>query len=153
MFLCLPSAVWLSLELPALAISDWSLSFLWFWLCQNSSDSYCLCDSCILWSWDPECVRAPWSHAASGTLISWCYQAPGILWSCDWVLQLLEVELPLGVVRLDSEFMPKVCSVHQPRTQYTSGWVQFLHSWVLLVFKSNCYSPVVIVVLSLCVII
>jgi hypothetical protein len=28
MFLCLPPAIWLSLVLPALAMCDWSLSFL-----------------------------------------------------------------------------------------------------------------------------
>ena len=44
------------------------------WLCQNSSESSCFCK---LGS-----VRAPGSQAASGTLRSWCYQAPGILGSC-----------------------------------------------------------------------
>jgi hypothetical protein len=48
------------------------------------------------------CVRAPGSQAASGTLRSWCDQAPGILGSWDTVdLAMLEhmgVELFLGVV-------------------------------------------------------
>jgi len=54
MFFCLPLAIWLSLVLPALVVSDWSMSLLWSWLCQNSSDSSCFCDPGILWSCDPE---------------------------------------------------------------------------------------------------
>jgi hypothetical protein len=38
------------------------------------------CDSVILWSWDPGCVRVPGSQAASGTLRSW---DSGILGSCE----------------------------------------------------------------------
>jgi hypothetical protein len=67
-FLRLPPTVLLSLVLPALDISDWSLSFLWSWLCQNSLEFSCLYDPVILWSWDPGCVRAPGSQAASGSL-------------------------------------------------------------------------------------
>jgi hypothetical protein len=33
------------------------------------------------------------------------------------VLECLGVDLPLGVVGLAAEFMPKVCSVHQPRLE------------------------------------
>lgn len=33
MFLSLPLPIWLSLMLTGLAISDWSLSLLWAWLC------------------------------------------------------------------------------------------------------------------------
>ena len=83
MFLCLPPAILLTLMLPTLTISDWSLSFLWSWLCQNSSEFSCLYDPVILGSWDPGSVRAPGSQAASGTLRSWCDQTPMILWSCD----------------------------------------------------------------------
>ena len=35
MFLCLPPTIWLSLVLPALDISDWSLSFLRSWCDQG----------------------------------------------------------------------------------------------------------------------
>ena len=83
MFLSLPLAIWLSLMLPALAMSNWSLSFLWSWLCQNSSESSCLCDPVILGFCDPECVGAPGSQAAFRTLRSWCDQAPGILGFSD----------------------------------------------------------------------
>jgi hypothetical protein len=67
-------------------ISDWSLSFLWSWLCLNFIRiqlSLWFCDSGILWSWDAGYVRAPGSQAASGTLRSWFGQAPVILWSYD----------------------------------------------------------------------
>jgi hypothetical protein len=37
------------------------------------------CDSGILGSWDPGCVRAPGSQASSGTLRFWCDQAPGCI--------------------------------------------------------------------------
>ena len=33
------------------------------------------------------------------------------------VLEYLGMELPLSVVGLAEEFMPKVCSVHQPRLE------------------------------------
>jgi hypothetical protein len=84
MFLQLPPAIWLSVVLPALTISDWVLSFLWSCLSgllriQLSLWSY---DSGILWSWDPGCVWAPGSQAASGTLRSWCDHVPWILGSC-----------------------------------------------------------------------
>ena len=79
MFLCLPFTIWLSLVLPALALSDWDLSFLWSSVCQSSSEFSCLCDlgSCVT-----GCVRAPGSQPASGTLRFCCVQAPGILGSC-----------------------------------------------------------------------
>jgi hypothetical protein len=108
MFLRLPHAIWLSLLLPALLISDMSLSLLWSWLCQNSSEFSCLCDPVILWSWDPGYVRAPGSQAALGTLRCWCDQAPGIL----GVLEHLRVELLLSVVGLAVDSAPKVCSGH-----------------------------------------
>jgi hypothetical protein len=85
-FCCLPPTIWLSLVLPALDISDQSLPIPPVILVsellrvQLSLWSY---DFEILGSWDPGCVRAPQSQAASGTLRSWCDQAPGILWSCD----------------------------------------------------------------------
>jgi hypothetical protein len=88
------------------------------------------CDSGILWSWDPGCVRAPGSQAASGTLRSWCDQDPGIL----GMLKCLGMELLLGVVRLVAEFMPKVCSGHWPRPEGTrAGLAEFLGAWVPLV--------------------
>ena len=64
---------------------------------------------------------------------------PGILGSCDplvlGVLEHLGVELPLGVVGLAAEFVPKVCSGHWLRPEGTcaTGWVEFLGAWVLLV--------------------
>ena len=48
------------------------------------------------------------------------------------VLELLEMELPLGVMGLTAEFMPKVCSEHQPRgkepvqTKFLSAWIPAL---------------------------
>ena len=51
MFLHLPPTIW---GLPAFTISDWSLSFLWSWLCQNSSEFSCLSDPVILGSYDPK---------------------------------------------------------------------------------------------------
>jgi hypothetical protein len=83
MFLPLRLTIWLSVVLPALNVSDWSLSFLWSSLCQNSSESRCLCDSVILGSWDPRCVRVPGIQPSSGILKSWYDQAPEILRSYD----------------------------------------------------------------------
>ena len=50
------------------------------------------------------------------------------------VLELLEMELPLGVMGLTAEFMPKVCSGHQPRPEgiHATGQEEFLGPWVLL---------------------
>jgi hypothetical protein len=106
MFLGLRPAIWLSLVLPSLTISDWSLSFLESWFCQNSSEFSCLCDSVILWSWDPG------NQDASGTLRLLCakllaYWDPVILWS--WHLR---IELLLGVVELASDLAPNVRSGH-----------------------------------------
>jgi hypothetical protein len=66
-------------------MSDWSLSFLWSWLCKNSPSPAV---SVTLWfwdpgSWDPRCVWTPGSQAAFGTLRSWCDQASRVLWSSD----------------------------------------------------------------------
>jgi hypothetical protein len=83
MFLRLPSTLCSYLVLPALAMSDWILSFLWSWLSQNSSKSSCLCDPLILGSWGPGCVWNPKSQAAFGILSSWCDQVPGILQYSD----------------------------------------------------------------------
>jgi hypothetical protein len=82
MFLHLPPTTWISLVLPTLTISDWSLSFLWSWLCQNSSKSSCLCDLLILESYDPEILGVsqllgvklplgPWDPGVSKLLGSW----------------------------------------------------------------------------------
>jgi hypothetical protein len=45
------------------------------------------------------------------------------------------VELPLGIEGLAVEFVPKICSGHQPRLEGTRalGWVEFLAAWVPLV--------------------
>ena len=50
----LPLTIWLSLVLPALAVSDWTLSLLSSWLRQNSSKSSFLCNPVILRFCDPE---------------------------------------------------------------------------------------------------
>jgi hypothetical protein len=85
MFLCLPSAIWISLVLPSLTI--W-LELVFPVILVMSALlivhlSLWSCDSMILWSWDSEYVRVPGSQAASGTLRSWHDQAPGILGPCD----------------------------------------------------------------------
>jgi hypothetical protein len=51
------------------------------------------------------------------------------------VLKRLGVALPLGVVGLAVEFMPKVCSGHwfRPEGTCATGWVEFLGAWVPLV--------------------
>ena len=51
------------------------------------------------------------------------------------VSEHLGVKLPLGVVRLAVEFVPKVCSGHWPRPKGTSvtGWAEFLDGQVPLV--------------------
>ena len=51
------------------------------------------------------------------------------------VLEHLGVGLVLGVVTLAAEFMPKVCSGHQPRLEGTNatGRAEFLSAWILLV--------------------
>jgi hypothetical protein len=92
-FFLLPLTIWLSLVLTPLAVSDWSL-ILWFWLCQNSLESICLCDPVILGSWDPRHQADPGNQAVSGILKSWCDQTPKILlcqsfWESSflWVLQ------------------------------------------------------------------
>lgn len=80
--------------LPAFAVSDWNLSFLWSWLCQNFSESSCLwsCNSGIPGSWHAECVRAFWSQAAFGILKSWSAQAPEILlYQSSWESSFLRV--------------------------------------------------------------
>ena len=45
------------------------------------------------------------------------------------------MELPLGVVGLAAEFVPKVCSGHWPSLEGTSatGQTEFLGAWVPLV--------------------
>jgi hypothetical protein len=71
------------------------------------------------------------SQAASGTLRSWYDQAPGIL----GILECLGVELPLGVVGLDLEFLPKTdwkepvplvwqsfCVLHPSGPSYSWCW-------------------------------
>lgn len=99
MFLCLHPTIWLSLVLPALAISVWSLSCLWSWLCQNSSESSCFCDPVILrsWvclsSWESSCL---WDPDILVRPSSWDLVILGIL-------ECLGMKLPLGVVGLTGE--------------------------------------------------
>ena len=51
------------------------------------------------------------------------------------MLECLGVELPLGVVELSVDFVPKVCSGHRTREEGThaSGHAKFLGAWVPLV--------------------
>jgi hypothetical protein len=91
----------------------------------------------ILGSWDPGCVWASGSQAASGSQRSWCDQAPGILGSWG-VLKRLRVELPLGVVGvgLALELLTRsVQSTGPDRLERTcaTGLVESLSAWVLLV--------------------
>ena len=51
------------------------------------------------------------------------------------MLECPGMEFPLGVVGLDEEFVPKVCSGHSPRPEATraTGQAEFLGAWVPLV--------------------
>jgi hypothetical protein len=139
MFLHLPSAIWLSLVLPALTTSDWSLSFLWSWLCQNSSEFSCLCDSVIHWFWNPVILRSwvcqsSWKSSClwDSEILVWpSSRDPGIL----GVLKHLVVELLASLVGLAVELASKVYSRQQTRLEGTcaTGQVEFLCSWVPLV--------------------
>jgi hypothetical protein len=106
------------LVLPALAMSDCSLSFLWSWLCQNSSESSCQCDPMILESCNPEILGVPDLLGVKLPWRPWDSDVTKLLGSWDpLILDMLErlgVELPLGVVGLAMEFAPKICSGHQP---------------------------------------
>ena len=55
------------------------------------------------------------------------------------VLEILGVELPLGIVGLAVEFEPKVCSGHRSRPEETraTGWAVFLGAWVPLVLVTS----------------
>jgi hypothetical protein len=121
MFLYLPPTIWISLVLPALTTSDWSLSFLWSWLCQNSSELSWFCESVILGCCDPKILRY-WICQSSGELSylwdpeilvwpdSW---DPGKLWSCGpGCVREPGSGASSGVVGLAPEFAPKDCSVH-----------------------------------------
>jgi hypothetical protein len=114
MLVSLPPTIWLSLVLPAFTIYDWSLSFLWSWLCQNSTEFSCLCDSGILGSCDPEILGVSELLKINLPLRSWGPEIwdPGILdpGIVD-VFECLGIELPLGVMGLAQS---KVCSGHWP---------------------------------------
>ena len=77
------------------------------------------CDSGILWSWNSGCVRVPRSQAASGTLRSWCDQAPGIL----AVLEHLGFEPSPGAVGLVAEFVPKASQCKGEAALLFLSWV------------------------------
>jgi hypothetical protein len=80
MFLCFSLTIWLSLVLPALAVSDWSL---WSWLCQNSSESSCFCDTVILGSYDLEILGVSKLLRLKLPLGSWNPVLTKLLKSCD----------------------------------------------------------------------
>ena len=112
---------------------DWTLSFLWSWLCQNSSDISGLCDPVILGSWDPEILGVSELLGVKLPLGTWDPGVTKLLWSLDLVilgvLECLGVELPLGVVKQALEFVPKFCSVHRPRWKKPMPLVS-QNSWV-----------------------
>ena len=114
MFLCLPLTIWLSLVLPVLTVSDWNHSLLLPWLCQDYSESSCLCDPMILG------VIVLGSQAAPGILIYWWDQAPEILWSYyPMILGMLEhLRVELSLVFWD------LVQIYNPRSaQWTcSDW-------------------------------
>ena len=117
MFLCLPPAIWLSLVLHALVISDW---ILWSWLYQNSSEFSCFCDPVSRRSCDFKLLGHSFWESS-------CLWDPEILvWSSSWdpwitvvlgTLEYLGVDLPLGVVGLAAELALKVWSGHWPRPE------------------------------------
>ena len=79
-FCCLHSyasvTIWLSLVVPALLVSDWSLSLLWSWFCQNSSSSSCLWDPVIMGSCDPDILGVSELLGVKLPLGSW---NPGVI--------------------------------------------------------------------------
>ena len=89
-----------------------------------------------LWSCDSGCFRASGSQVTSGTLRSWCNQAPEILWFCDpMILSMLEslrVGLPLGVgFRVHAQGLLRALAQNGKNLCHWSG--EFLGSWILLV--------------------
>ena len=95
------------------------LSFLWYWLCHNSSKSSCLCDPVITVYCDYEMLGGsdilgvklllePWDPGVTKLLGSWDPLTLAIL-------DLQVVELPLGVMGLAAEFASKDCSGPCPR--------------------------------------
>lgn len=84
------------------------------------------------------CFRAPGSWALSGCCRSVCSaSAPGLLWVQVQtvflgVLELLGVEIPLGIMGLGVEPVPKVCSGHRLRLEgsHATGWVGFMCLWI-----------------------
>jgi hypothetical protein len=113
---CLPPAIWLSLVLPVLSISDCPSCGPG---CVRTPQSSAV--SVFLWFWNPVILNS-WVSQSSRessclwTLRSWCDQVPGILGSWDPVvlgmLEHLRVELLLGVGGLAANLAPKVCSGH-----------------------------------------
>jgi hypothetical protein len=112
MFLCLPPAIWLSLVLPALAISDWNLFFpmillvselLWVKL------SLWSCDSEILWFWDPGILRSWVCQSSWESSCLWDLEI--LVWRSSWDPVILAMLECLGLELLVS----KVCSWRQPR--------------------------------------
>ena len=199
-FRCLcsmPASGHLIISSSTCPLSIWlDMSFLWSWLCQNSSEFSCLSDPVIsrscdpkilgvsellsvelplgvvgldaelgtkefsghLWFYDPGHVRVPGSVTSSGCSgtdwwvdvqallralaqtekspwhwlcgVPWClgHNGPSYFLCCDrccvlrtsdpMILSMLEhmgVGLPLGVVELAEELMPKVSSRHWPK--------------------------------------
>jgi hypothetical protein len=119
--LMMPSNLGFVAYILVLAISDWSLSFLWFWLCHNSSEFNCFCDPVMLEYCDPKFLHVSELLGVKLPLGPWDPGVTKLLESCDpvilGVLKHLGVDLPLGVVGLAAEYVPKVYSGHWPRRE------------------------------------
>jgi hypothetical protein len=83
-FLCLAPTIWLSLVLIGLAVTDWSLSLLWAWLCWASlgqAVSGCgkVSGEPDLWAWgcqnfwESSCLKAwaEWGEGLEHRVCSW----------------------------------------------------------------------------------
>ena len=138
MLLNLPVAIWLSLGLPSLDVSDWRLSLLWSWLCQKSSKFTCLCDPVIQESCDPESLGF---SELLGVIRLWDPEV--LVWPRSWdtvILTMLEkldhgcVRTPgsqacYGVVILGAEPVPNVCSEYWFTLVPLARW-GFLCLWI-----------------------
>jgi hypothetical protein len=82
MFLQLPLNILLSLVWPALTVSEWSLSILWSWLCENPSKSNWFCDPVISGSCYPQILGVSEFLGVKLPLGSWNPGMTKLLRSC-----------------------------------------------------------------------